>query len=699
MTRDDLLTLTPDVLAALANRGLVKRATKALDAGTAPAVEVGEDGTVRGRFEDGVEAALPVHTDLRAATCTCAAPGVCRHRVGLVLAYQRQFGPRQADNSDGRSGKPEDDTGKPDDPPEPTPPAAHTPWSPGSVDDDTLTRLYGAPALAAARRALTAGFPARLRRPTSADPVARADLRSCTVRFPVPDEVGYAYTDAADTARAEMVVLAVWAFRAADERGLNAADVHLDVGGPARELADSPLAPSGLAPVLTVVDELLLDGAGHADGVLVSSLHRAARDLGEQGLRWPSAALDDLVEQLGAYRERATRHRPERVAELLAELHARHRAAVHSGGATPRSRVLGSDEPAETPLRRVRLTGLGCRITGTDTNGTDSEGTTAERTAEVFLAHPDSGTVLVLHKRWPVSGADGEPLTGADLATRRLSGVPLHTLAAAHLVSESASRSAGRVVRLASHRVARTSVRPLDSQAWESLPDSVTARDLATLERQLGGLAPKLIRPRVEAELVRAVPVAEVLALGYDPGDQRLDAVITDAAGMTATVSATYDAARPGALDCLAAALGGDLGTPLFVSGVVRRARGGITLRPLAVMTDQGPVLPDLAPGSGDADLVAAPRRPQGPEDALHDALHTALGVCADAAHQGLRNPTTALRTRLTDAAAALSAVGLRTTAGLLTALSSALTGGDPETMVTAWVAAQVRLTTTAELC
>jgi hypothetical protein len=46
--RDDLLALTPDALAALANRGLVKRATKDLDAGTGPTIEV-EGATVRPR--------------------------------------------------------------------------------------------------------------------------------------------------------------------------------------------------------------------------------------------------------------------------------------------------------------------------------------------------------------------------------------------------------------------------------------------------------------------------------------------------------------------------------------------------------------------------------------------------------------------------------------------------------------------------
>lgn len=668
MIREDLLTLTPDALATLANRGLVKRAVKALDAGTVPAVEVAGDGTVRGAFDDGVTAELPPEADLQAAVCTCAASGVCRHRIGLVLAYQRQFGRTRDDE----------------------PPAPFTPWSPGSVDDAALTALYGAPALAAARRTLTAGFPARLSRPTPADPVARAELRSCTVRFLVPGEARYAHTDAADAARHEMIVLAVWAFRAADERGLDADGASLDVGGGPRE--PSPGAGPGagpgpgLASAVTMTEELLLDGAAHAGAVATASFRRAARDLDKQGLRWPAAALNELVGQLDAYSDRTARHRPERLAEVLTEVHARHRAAVN-GGASPRSRVLGSDEPAETALRRVRLTSLGCRIGGTAT----------ERTAELFFAHADSGTVLVLRKQWPVPPDEVRPLTGARLADRRVGGVPLRTLAAGQVVTESASRSASRVVRLAAGRVARTSVGPLGgSQAWAGLPASVTVHGLAGLERQLAGLPPKLIRPRVEAELVRVVPVAEVEAIGYDPGDQRLDAVIADADGTQALVSATYDAARPAALDCLAAALDGEFGTPRFVSGLVRRSGGRIVLRPLAVLTDDDTVLPDLAAGDGDADLDAAPE--DDPYDAVDSALHTALAVCADAAQHGLRQPPAGVRRRLGDAATGLSGVGLHTAAGLVAALAEAVAGNDPDAQVTAWVEAQLRLLTTAEL-
>ncbi|MFC0070993.1 SWIM zinc finger family protein, partial [Umezawaea endophytica] len=130
--RDDLLALTSDALAALANRGLLKRATKDLDAGAGPTVEV-DGGTVRGRFPDGVEVELPVGVALGAAACSCGAQGVCRHRIAVVLAYQREGSGEAA--------------------------PVFTAWSPGAIDDEALSGLLGVRGLAAARRSHAAGYP------------------------------------------------------------------------------------------------------------------------------------------------------------------------------------------------------------------------------------------------------------------------------------------------------------------------------------------------------------------------------------------------------------------------------------------------------------------------------------------------------------------------------------------------------------
>ncbi|WNV84673.1 SWIM zinc finger family protein [Umezawaea sp. Da 62-37] len=626
--RDDLRALTPDALAALANRGLVKRATKDLDAGAGPTVET--DGTtVRGRFADGVEVELPAGVPLSSATCSCGASGVCRHRIAVVLAYQRR------------------DESAP----------AFTAWSPGSIDDTALAALLGTRGLAAAKRSHAVGYSVRLRRPTAADPAATAELPSCTVRFLVPGDLGYAHSDATAARRDEFVAHAVWAFREADGLGLVDDVVRFDVVGSARP------DRAGLADVLELADRVLLDGAAHADPVLDSRLRRAGAELGGRGLHWPAAAVNDLVDQLVAYRERSARYHPERFAELVAELHARHRAT----GA--RSQVLGADVPAETPLDRVRVTALGCRV----------RGTVEDRTAEVFFAC--GPTTLVLRHRWPL--AEDESPTGHDLAARRLAGTTLGALAASNVVSEAASRNASRVLRLAKGRVSRTSITPV-GRAWETLSEAVLVRDLAAESAALDRLPPRLVRARVEAELVRVVEVAEVLSVRYFPGAQRLDAVVADGFGATAMISATYRGACPGALDALAEALES---VPVLVSGSLRRVGGVLVVDPIAVLTGDGLVVPDLAPVRG-ASLVPGDHAPE--SDLIGAAVDAALAACAEAAHRGLRHVTPSLRTRLDDVAAELRRVGLHGNAAAVSAFGEELSART-------WVDAQVRLLTTAE--
>src|SRR5262245_47922847 len=88
MSRADLLALTPDALARLANVGLVKRAQKELESGAAPALVEEPDGTVVATARDRATTRLPPGVALKQATCTCGAAQVCRHRIAAVLAYQ-----------------------------------------------------------------------------------------------------------------------------------------------------------------------------------------------------------------------------------------------------------------------------------------------------------------------------------------------------------------------------------------------------------------------------------------------------------------------------------------------------------------------------------------------------------------------------------------------------------------------------------
>ncbi|MEV1058638.1 hypothetical protein AB0I92_15405 [Micromonospora chalcea] len=678
MTRDDLIALTPDVLAALSNRGLVKRATKEVDAGERPVLTEDADGAVRAAYPDGVTVTLPGGGGLAAGICSCPAPGVCRHLLSVVLTYQRTHAdaPAREAAPDGEAaldGEAAPDTDAAPGLDDAGAPAEPWRWSPGDVTDEELASAIGAPALAAAKRRLRRGYTAVVHRPDAADPVPRVELPTGTVRFLVPRQIGYARGDAADDG-GESIALAVWACRAADREHPDRPEAQVRVGGPAT-VTDHPALDAAVA----LAADVLLTGAAHLGSGVDARLTAARRALDAAGLRWPLLAVEDLAGQLEAYAARGARYRPETLADLLAELPARRRAVVNVG-ATPPERVLGTHEPAETPLRRVRLTGLGARVRSSG----------GEVGVDVVLAHPAAVSVLVLRRAYPVTGDD--PPTGRELAGRRITGATLGALAGGNVVSESAVRSAAHQLRFAAGRLARTTVTP-GAGDWSGLPPGLLARDPDALAAELAGRPPRLLRPRTAAESVRVLALGEVRAIGYAAGEQRLHATVTGADGGTATVTATHHAAAPGALDALAAALDGTHGPPRYVSGTVRRGADGLVVEPLAVVADTV-VVPDLAPGVGDGRLAGAvDARP----DPVAAALGAAAALLAQAAHTGLRHLPAAFPERLRATAAGLAAVGLDRCGATVSGLAGAL-GADPgEPAVRAWVDAWIRLSVTGE--
>ncbi|MCN9241509.1 SWIM zinc finger family protein [Streptomyces sp. RY43-2] len=683
MTRADLRALTPETLAALANRGLVKRAEKDLAAGSGPEVTTTADSAVHGTFPDGTKTVLPAGVGLDAADCSCGAAGVCRHRLALVLAYQRRPSTTTADG--------------PDEPPASVQPAAterlFVDWSPGEFDDGTLTASLGRPALTAARRVLDRGYTARLHRARPEDPIPRVELPTCTVSFPVPHELGYALTDAVGALRGEVVALAVWAFRTAntaDAGGMaDTADTeqttHVTVGGRTVATATATSTTTttttsdargddALRTALALADELLLDGVQQAGPVFAASLRRCHKALTAASRHWPAGAVAELREQVDAYAARSAHYDPARFALLLTELHARHRAAERDPVG-----VLGTKEAPTTPLRRVRLVALGCRVSGT----------ARDRTAETFFAHADAGVTLVLRKRWELT--EGQELTGHELSARRLLNSPLRALATANVVSEHTARAADRTVTISRGRIAATSVTPVGS-AWTELPATLLVRDVAAHLRAIGDRPPQLIRPRVAAESVRVVAVAAVESIGYDPAGQVLEAVLRDPAGNEVLVRAAYNPLCPGGLDALAAALGDE--DVRCVSGMLTRAQGRVVLEPLAVLTSTGVVVPDLAPGDGTTALApASPRR----ADPITTALESALAALADAAHQGLRRLTAPARTAVTDSADRLHRTGLHTAAQHLRELDALLQREGAIAALPAWVNASLHLAVSLE--
>lgn len=86
--RPELLELTPQALTALSNAGFVKRSLKELENGNVPEISH-ENGALIATFSDGVRTQLANGRALKEACAQLRASGMCRHRVMLVLSYQR----------------------------------------------------------------------------------------------------------------------------------------------------------------------------------------------------------------------------------------------------------------------------------------------------------------------------------------------------------------------------------------------------------------------------------------------------------------------------------------------------------------------------------------------------------------------------------------------------------------------------------
>jgi hypothetical protein len=344
--------------------------------------------------------------------------------------------------------------------------------------------------------------------------------------------------------------------------------------------------------------------------------------------------------------------------------------------------LLGSDEARETLLDHVRLVSLGARL--------EADG--RKREAEVYLADPDTGMVLVLGKEWTYPESE-EPDDGPALAKRTVAArVPLGTLARGQLVSRAVKRSANHGVTLGTSRTGQTSLTP-QSGDWEMLPSSILVKDIDAFGAELAKLPPRLLRPRVLASTLCVLEVGGVGPLGYEPGEQRLVSYVRGKHGAgNVRIVRRHQRAAPHALDVLAAALK-DGARVRYISGDLRHAYGGLEMDPVAVVTDRVivPDLDELTPATKGAlegvDLIAQHHATTATPGT---ALELASTVIEEACHVGLLRLRGDWSTRALGAAERMGEVGLSKTADRVRLLAErvrAASGGN-DTAVGAAVAA-----------
>jgi hypothetical protein len=548
MSRADLLALTPDDLAALTNRGTVKRAQREIEENefTAELTEA-EDGTVTVKWSDGVECRLPAGAVLADGRCSCPAATLCRHLVRTVLAYQRPAARPAATTDD-----------------QPTPPVSHGPWDPGTVSDDELARHYRPAVFAKLRESFRQGVLVELVR--GVKPSARFHIQACLVRFLVPGDVRYTHCDCAEPAPCSHVPLAVWAFRLLDparQSGIVAAGMT------------APPVPVALLDALEgVVRDLCefgVSGAPASWGDRLTRLEEACRG---GDLVWPAEVLAELREQHDRYAAHDALFAPDRVAELIGELLIRIDAVRSDTGTLPQLLIRGPSSNQAMTIGSARFIGLGCGVRA------------VRKRVEVivYLQDNDSGGMVAFERDFADDEKE-EPRSFADLG--RVTALKRSTFAAVgagQILLRGGKRTAG--FRLLPGR-AEASVQP-QAFAWESLRPPVLVEDFAELDARLDALPPASLRPRRVAEDFHVLPIASVETARFNGPTQCVEAVLLDRGGRRVMLSHPYTNRGAEGAEALLARLTTAPECLRFVSGPVRRSTAGLLIRPVCLVWQDG---------------------------------------------------------------------------------------------------------------
>lgn len=537
--RPDLLALTLDDLATLANRGLVKRAQKEVEQFTP---ELNEDaaGAVRVRWPDDAECMFPAGKTVREATCTCAATTLCRHILRSVLAYQAH-----------------------------TPAPAAAPiaaWNPATITDEALAAHLPPASLTQARQWFNAGQVVEL--VASRKPTARFYTLPVTVRFLVPHDARYTHCDCAEPAPCAHVPLAVWAFRQLPAEAMSGLVTTQ------REPLSVPTA------ALEKVETLLLDwltlGLGATPPAFLDQCQRVVDACLAAGLLWPAQILTELVHEQARYAAHDARFAPTHFAELVGELGVRLDAIRADTGAVPQLFIRGAGKEQETKVGAARLVGLGC-------------GATVQPGGVVLATYAqdvDSGMVLALQRECPdpdpKSNTAPKPLWQLAQATA-VPSVSFAALGNGQLLLKSGKRFANDTFTAAR---AKVSFNPQAFQ-WENLRAPLLAEDFAEVRARLAAQPPACLRPRRVTANLFVCAVQRVEGAHFAEPEQAFVATLRDLAGEPATLVHPYFARAHEGGEALLAALAQPTINVRFIAGQVHTRGAALIFNPVGVVLEE----------------------------------------------------------------------------------------------------------------
>jgi hypothetical protein len=604
VSRVDLLALTAEDLVLLANRGVVRRAQREVADGFGLEIAEDEDGTVTVVADDATTTLAPGEP-IEETRCTCGTPGLCRHVVRAVLAYQHAHAGTGA------------------------PVAAAPGWDPGTIGDETLEALVLRAALARARGRAQSGVAVSLAR--AAKPTAQIHDDDVVVRFLVPGDLAYARCSCSAPPPCEHAVLAVLGFRALPA---DAAAGMLELGTPApvdvqvREEVERAVA--------------LVAEAGVASGreAMVQVLQRASGRARDAGWSWPAAALEELAETCRRQAAADPTFTPVEVPRLAGEVLARLDAMA--AGAVPRAVVAGGGRRSDVEVRGGLLIGLGTRVRRLG----------AVSHIDALLYDTNNARVVTIGRS--LADGDAGPVPFSRLAAgpvRR--GITYADLGRGQLVATGARISPdGRLVL--GRRPAASSPQRLD---WSTSLGTLVVDSFAEARALSVQGLPSALAARTPAEGFAVVAVDGIEDAGWDPAEHAVVGTLRDRAGATTMLVHPYT--PPGAAGVEALLQGLERAAHVrFVAGHLSGSDERLRLQPTALVAEDDEGRRTMLQPWVDVADGAAPARAAVTDSPAATLITELLEALGDLLTAGVGRPDAATRRRWAELVSRLERAG-----------------------------------------
>lgn len=534
--REDLLRLSPEALAHACNMGLVKRAQKELESAP-PMLLGGEQDAIAAHFIDGTQTLWPKHVPMKEARCSCGAPGACRHRIILALAYL-QVHLQQSSERRIMLANP-------------------------ALPLETLAPLFAPAILKLAQDLERCGLRIEVCVHGQSEPCPTARLPAATVRYWGGDQLATAQCDCIRGALCEHVYLGAKAFYLAQQTQPMATAIQLG-GTEAAQTIDTTAFDALITHLWQHgIEAGALRHAGHISAAKNQAIAVQAT--------WLISVLAQLELWVEAYAARSAQFDVADGIKLVTELALRLHIGQQAGFAKS---ALGIGVAQVVVLDQVRLLCLGTRLIARD----------QMLEAQVVLADVDTGTQFVLQHHWR---RNPQAQLRDELQAQRLApGLKLIGLSDAQLLAKGAKRLADGSLKLARARTEQNALLPQRGD-WQKLPPSLRFTSVQALRashehRPRAAWAPRHAQPNF-----CVLAIASIHGIFYDATQQRLAAVLLDSDGERFIAQRDYEAHAPQALDAFAAALRGQFGPITHIAGTAHFAAGQLVLEPYAVSANR----------------------------------------------------------------------------------------------------------------